>query len=61
MSLIGLLIFVIVIGLIFYVLSVLPLPAPWKTIATVVACVIVLIVLLQMLGVIGGGALILRR
>lgn len=55
MSLIGLLIVVIVFGLLFYCVSLLPLPAPWGTIARVLLLVIAIIWLLSMLGVVGGG------
>lgn len=59
--LITLLVFVIVIGLVFYVLSILPLPAPWKTIVTVIVCLIAILILLSMLGVWGPGPLVIRR
>jgi hypothetical protein len=61
MTLVGLLIFVVIVALVFYVLSVLPLGQPWKNIITVIVCVIILVFLLQALGVIGGGPLILHR
>ena len=44
--LISLLIAVIIIGLLFYVLSLLPIAQPWKNIATVILVVIVIIWLL---------------
>lgn len=53
--LISLLIAVIVIGLLFYVLSLLPLPQPWANIAKVVLVVIVIIWLLGYVGMLGGG------
>jgi len=53
MSLIGLLIFVIILGLIFWVIGMIPIPAPFKTIAYVVLAVIILIYLLEMLGALG--------
>ena len=49
--LIHLLILVIIIGVIFYVIQLLPIEQPWKNIALVIAAVIVLVYLLQMLGV----------
>lgn len=49
--LINLLILVLVIGVVFYVLQLLPIAQPWKNIALVIAAVIVLIYLLRMLGV----------
>ncbi len=48
---ISLLILVIVIGVVFYILQLLPIEQPWKNIAMVIAAVIVLIYLLKMLGV----------
>lgn len=67
MSLVGLLIFIIVAGLIFYLawmlVNLLPLPAPFKTAALCVLILIAIIVLLDMTGVLsgaGGPALRLR-
>jgi hypothetical protein len=51
--LISLLIAVIVIGLIFYVLSLLPIPQPWANIAKVILVVIVIIWLLGFVGMLG--------
>ena len=48
--LISLLIAVIIIGLLFYVLSLLPIAQPWKNIATVILVVIVIIWLLGYIG-----------
>jgi hypothetical protein len=48
--LISLLIAVIVIGLLFYVLSLLPIPQPWLNIARVILIVIVIIWLLGYVG-----------
>lgn len=48
--LISLLITVIIIGLLYYIVTLLPLPAPFKTIALVIVCLIAIIVLLDMLG-----------
>ncbi len=53
MSLISLLIFIIILGLIVWVIGLLPLPDPFKTIAYVVVVVFVLIYLLEVLGEIG--------
>jgi hypothetical protein len=52
--LISLLIAVIVIGLLFYVLSLLPIPQPWLNIARVILIVIVIIWLLGYVGLPGG-------
>jgi len=52
--LISLLVAVIIIGLIFWVLSMLPLPQPWANIAKVILVVIVLIWLLSFTGLFNG-------
>jgi hypothetical protein len=49
--LINLLILVIVIGVVFWILQIMPIAQPWKNIALVIAAVIVLVYLLRMLGV----------
>jgi hypothetical protein len=54
-SLIGLLVAVIVIGLIVYLVTLLPLPAPFKTIAMVLVILIAIIWLVSGTGVFGGG------
>jgi hypothetical protein len=57
MSLIGLLIFIVVAILIFWLIFhyLLPLlPAPWRTVVTVIIIVIIIIVLLNWLGVFSG-------
>jgi hypothetical protein len=51
--LIDLLVLVIVVGLLFYVLSLLPLPQPWKNIATILLVLIVVLWLLGMVGYLG--------
>jgi hypothetical protein len=53
--LISLLVAVIVIGLLFYVLSLLPIPQPWLNIARVILIVIVIIWLLGYVGMLGNG------
>lgn len=55
MSLIGLLIAIVVFGAIVYIISIMPLPHPWKTIAMVLVAVIAIVYLLQLLP--GMGAL----
>jgi uncharacterized membrane protein len=50
MDLMSLLIAVIVLGLLFYVVGLLPLPAPFKTIAHVIVIVIAIIYLLGLMG-----------
>jgi hypothetical protein len=52
--LISLLVAVIIIGLIFYVLSMLPIPQPWANIAKVILVVIVIIWLLGFTGLLNG-------
>jgi hypothetical protein len=52
--LISLLIAVLVIGLIFYLLSIIPLPQPWANVAKVILVVIVIIWLLSFTGMLGG-------
>jgi hypothetical protein len=51
MSLISLLIFVIVLGLVFYILRLLPLPEPWRTVAFVILALIAIVYLLRLIGV----------
>lgn len=53
--LISLLVAIIIIGLIFYLLSVIPLPQPWLNIAKVLLVVIVIIWLLGFTGMFGTG------
>lgn len=52
MDLISLLIVIIVIGVIFYILQIIPIPNPWKTIAMVLVGLICIIYLLRMIGVV---------
>lgn len=52
--LISLLVAVIVIGLLIYLVQILPLPDPWKTIAVVL---VVLIAILWLVGMLGGPGL----
>jgi heme A synthase len=52
MSLITLLIVIIVMGLIYWLITFLPLPAPFRTIAIVVFVVICILILLGFIGVI---------
>jgi hypothetical protein len=50
MDLVSLLIAVVILGLLFYVVSLLPLPAPFKTIAQVIVIIIAILYLLGLLG-----------
>ena len=52
MDLVSLLIAVVVLGLLLYVVGLLPLPAPFKTIAHVI---VVLIAIVYLLGILGYG------
>ncbi len=51
MDLVSILVAVIVIGLLMYVVGLLPLPAPFKTIAHVIVVLIAILYLLGLLGV----------
>ena len=53
--LLSLLVAVIIIGLLFYVLSLLPLAQPWKNIATILLVLIVIVWLLSYVGFPWGG------
>lgn len=52
MSLIGLLVVIVVLGLIYYLVTLLPLPEPFKKVAVVLFIVIAILVLLSMVGLI---------
>lgn len=58
MDLISLLILVIVLGLLLYVVGLLPLPAPFRTVAYVIVVLIAIVYLLSALG--GGPTLRIR-
>lgn len=56
MSLIGLLVAVLIVGLIVWVIeTLLPLPAPFATVVRVIGVIIVLLLLVQFLGFLGAG------
>jgi len=61
MSLVGILIFIFIIGLLYWIVTLLPLPAPFKTIALVVVCIIAIVYLLSALGVFAGGPILRVR
>jgi hypothetical protein len=63
MSIIGLLVLVVVLGLVYYLLTMLPIPAPFKTIIHVVFILILIVVLLSWSGILSGSlnGPILRR
>ncbi len=50
MDLVSLLIVVVVLGLLIYVVGLLPLPAPFKTIANIIVILIAIVYLLGLLG-----------
>jgi hypothetical protein len=60
MSLISLLVLVIILGLLIYVVQLLPLPPPFKTVAMVVVCLIAIVWLCESFGILGSGNLRLR-
>ena len=60
MSLIGLLIFIVVLGLLYWCVTLLPLPEPFKKIALVVVILICIIWLASQLGAFGAGPFRLR-
>jgi hypothetical protein len=51
--LLSLLVFAVIVGLVFYLLRALPLPAPWNVIVQVLVVLIAILVLAEML--LGGG------
>ena len=61
MSLVGLLIFVIVVGLLYWCVTLLPLPQPFKNIALVILILICIIFLLNSLGVVGTAPVVRLR
>ena len=61
MSLIGLLVAVLIVGLIVWVIeTLLPLPSPFQTVVRVIGVIIVLVLLIEFLGVLGVGGVRLR-
>ena len=61
MSLIGLIVFLIVVGLILYLISLLPIDGTIKRIIHILVIVVVIIWLLSALGVLGSGPIMLHR
>lgn len=53
-TLISLLVWVLVLGLIYYIVTLLPLPAPFRTIALVIFAIIAILLLVGSLGVLPG-------
>lgn len=54
--LISIVVFLIVVAVVFYIVGLIPIPQPWLNIVRAIIGLIVLLVLLQYLGVWGGGA-----
>ena len=54
MSIIGLVVLLVILGLIFYCVQLIPMAAPFPTIIKVVAVIVAILVLLQFLGVTTG-------
>lgn len=59
MDLVSLLVLVIVVGLVYYIITLIPLPAPFKTIALVVLALIAILWLIG--GITGYHPFVLRR
>lgn len=55
MTLIGLLVALCILGLVYYLVTLLPLPAPFKTIALVLVILVMIVWLLDNFGVLGTG------
>lgn len=55
--LISLLVTILVIGLLVYLVQMIPLPQPWKQIALVVVIIIAIVWLLRFLGIVPAGLL----
>ena len=55
MSLVGILVLLVVCGLIYYLITLLPLPAPFPLVIKVVVIIALILVLLDYTGVLGGG------
>lgn len=57
--LIDLLVILLIVGLVYWAITVIPLPAPVRTVAIVIVVVIAIIALLNMMG--WGGGLVMHR
>lgn len=60
MSLVGLLVLVIILGLILYLVQLLPLPAPFKMIAQAIVILVAIVWLAEGIGLFSGGTLRIR-
>jgi hypothetical protein len=61
MSLVGLLVFIIIMGLLYWVVTLIPLPAPFKTIALVVLLLICIVYLASAFGLFASGPILRVR
>jgi hypothetical protein len=61
MTLIGLLITVIILGLILWAVEQLPLPPPFPMVVRIIFVLVLILILVQFLGLYGGGPIFLRR
>lgn len=61
MSLISLLIFIIIFGLLYWCVTLLPIPQPFRNVALVILILICIIVLLNSLGVVGSAPVVRLR
>ena len=61
MSLIGLLVVILIVGCIYWLITLLPLPPPFKTVALVILILIVIIWLASSLGAFGSGPVLRLR
>ncbi len=61
MTLVGLLVAVLIIGLIYYLITLIPLPDPFKTIVLVLFIIIVILWLLSSFGILGSGPIFHTR
>jgi hypothetical protein len=61
MTLIGLLITVIILGLILWAVEQLPLPPPFPMVVRIIFVLVLILILVQFLGLYGGGPILLRR
>lgn len=59
-SVVGLIVTLVVLGLIFYCIELIPMAAPFPTIVRVVAVIIALLLILQFFGIVGGPVIFTR-
>jgi hypothetical protein len=61
MTLVSLLITVVILGLIYWAIQQLPLPAPFGMVVHIIFVIILILILVQFLGIYPGAPVILRR